>query len=178
MSKFHFYQQIDSMDCGPTCLRMIVRYYGGNISIQKLRELTQIGKEGVNLLGIVDAAESIGLRTRPIKIAYNLLVKEAKLPSILHWGQNHFVILYKVTSKKLYIANPNKGLVTCAPSEFKSHWISNKQDGEEEGIALLLEPSPAFYQYKEDYSSPEGAGREWAGLALKIFSITYYLIKN
>jgi ATP-binding cassette, subfamily B, bacterial len=84
------------MDCGPTCLAMINRYYGKSISIQTLRDKTEIGKEGVNLLGISNAAESIGYRTQAAQLTYSQIVHDAQLPCILHWNQNHFVVLYKV----------------------------------------------------------------------------------
>ncbi|MGH2552545.1 MAG: peptidase domain-containing ABC transporter [Chitinophagaceae bacterium] len=164
---FHFYKQPDSMDCGPTCLRMIARHYGRTISLQTLREKTQIGKEGVNLLGIGEAAESIGFRTQSVKLTYHALTKDAKLPAILHWDQNHFIVLYKTGKNKFYVADPAKGIMTFTSTEFKSHWISNKEQGEEEGIVLLLEPSPSFYKNAEKVTSPEGGGREGAGLRFK-----------
>lgn len=138
------------MDCGPTCLRMVAKFYNRNISIQKLRDQTHVGKEGVSLLGVSEAAESIGFRTHSAKLPYSTLVSDAKLPAILHWRQNHFVVLYKVKAGKLHIADPARGLVKLTEEEFKSNWISDKQDGAEEGIVLLLEPSPLFYQQDDD----------------------------
>lgn len=143
------------MDCGPTCLRIIAKYYRKNISLQYLRENTQIGKEGVNLLGISDAAEAIGFRTHSLKLTYQSLVSDAQLPAILHWNQNHFVILYKVKKNKLYIADPAKGLITYTPLEFKSKWVSDKTNGHEEGITLLLEPTPAFFENKNETAVKE-----------------------
>ncbi|MCW3074289.1 MAG: transporter ATP-binding protein [Flaviaesturariibacter sp.] len=143
---FPFYKQPDSMDCGPTCLRMVAMHYKRAISIQYLRERSGIGKEGVNLLGISEAAEAIGLRSQAVKLTYAILTTEASLPAILHWNQNHFVVLYKIKRHKLYVADPGKGLVTYTPAEFKGAWISDKKGAEEEGIALLLEPSPSFYK--------------------------------
>jgi ATP-binding cassette, subfamily B, bacterial len=130
------------MDCGPTCLRMVAKHYGKDIPQQYFREKTQIGKEGVNLLGISEAAEILNFRTQAVKLDYPSLIKDAKLPAILHWNQNHFVVLYRVKGKKLFIADPAMGLVTYSPQEFKSRWISDKAG---EGVALVLEPSPAFY---------------------------------
>ena len=135
---FTFYQQPDTMDCGPTCLRMVAKHYKRYITLQSLREKTQIGKEGVNLLGICDAAEAIGFRVQAIKVGFNALVTQAQLPAILHWNQNHFVVLYKVKGSKLLIADPARGLITYTPDEFKKHWISVKANGQEEVIALLL----------------------------------------
>jgi len=131
MRFFPFYKQPDSSDCGPTCLRMVAKYYGRSFSLQTLREKTQIGKEGVNLLGIGEAAESIGFRTQSIKLTYSTLIKDAKLPAILHWDQNHFTVLYKARKNKLFVADSAKGLITYTEREFKGHWVSNKADGED-----------------------------------------------
>lgn len=139
------------MDCGPACLRMVTKHYNKNTSLQYLREKTQIGKEGVNLLGISEAAEIVGFRTQTVKLNFQSLTRDAVLPAILHWDQNHFVVLYKTTKSKFYVADPAKGLITYTSAEFKQHWISDKTNGQEEGIALLLEPSPSFHneQYEE-----------------------------
>ena len=166
---FPFYKQPDTMDCGPTCLRMVAKHYKKNISLQYLRDKTQIGKEGVNLLGVSEAAEVIGFRTQSLKIDFKTLMKDAKFPAILHWNQNHFVVLYKIKNKKFFVADPAKGLITYTQEEFKQHWISDKS---EEGIAVLLEPSPLFFQNESD-SSPESRGREGAGLHFK--NIFYYI---
>lgn len=137
------------MDCGPTCLAMVCKHYKKNISIQTLRDKTQIGKEGVNLLGISEAAESIGFRSSSVRLTYEELYKDALLPAILHWEQNHFVVAIpqKTKGKKFTVADPAKGIITYTKEEFLQHWVSNKTDGKEEGIALLLEPTPAFYSY-------------------------------
>lgn len=166
---FSFYQQPDVMDCGPTCLRMVAKYYGKNISLQTLREKTQIGKEGVNLLGISEAAEAIGFRTQSVKLTYKALTKEAKLPAILHWNQNHFVVLYKAKGNKLYIADPARGPITLTPEEFKSHWISDKEEGKKEGVALLLEPSPLFYENIDEAEERKSKGLGFKNIFNYIF---------
>lgn len=159
---FTFYKQPDSMDCGPTCLRMVAKHYGRGVSLQTLREKTQIGKEGVNLLGISDAAESIGFRTHSVKLSYDLLAKEALLPAILHWNQNHFVVLYKVKKDKLFVADPGMGLLTFTKQEFCQRWISDKTDKVGQGVALLMEPTPAFYENVDEQEE-----RKKEGLAFK-----------
>jgi ATP-binding cassette, subfamily B, bacterial len=158
---FPFYRQPDSMDCGPTCLRMIAKYNGKNFSLQSLREKTQIGKEGVNMLGISEAAEAIGFRTAAVKLSLQQLTKEANLPAIIYWNQEHFVVLYKAKKNKLYVADPGQGLQQYNSAEFKERWISDKKNGTGEGIALLLEPSPAFYAQnsitdEENQTAPAG----------------------
>ena len=153
MLSFPFLLQRNQMDCGPTCLYMVSKYHSRNFSIEKLRELTEIGKEGVNILGISDAAEKIGYRTQAVQL--NILkLKEAKLPCILHWHQNHFVVLYKAKKGQYFIADPGKGLIQYKQKEFEQHWISNNSNIESSGIALMLEPTPAFYNnvYDDNYT--------------------------
>src|SRR5580700_1924888 len=158
---FPFYRQPDSMDCGPACLQMITKYHGKSISLQTLRGKTQIGKEGVSLLGISEAAESIGFRTQAVKIGYASLCREALLPCILHWNQYHFVVLYKVKRRRLYIVDPSAGPVSFTPEEFLQRWISDKNsEGIGEGIALLLEPSAKFHEMDgESGSADEGVSK-------------------
>jgi ATP-binding cassette subfamily B protein len=134
---------------------MVCKHYKKNISIQALRDKTKIGKEGVNLLGISEAAESIGFRTSSVRITYEELYKDALLPAILHWDQNHFVVAIpqKTKGKKFTVADPAKGIITYTKEEFLQHWVSNKTKGKEEGIALLLEPTPAFYSYEEELTT-------------------------
>ena len=167
--KFSFFKQPDSMDCGPTCLRMIAKHYGRSISLQSLRDKTQIGKEGVNLLGISEAAEAIDFRTQALKLDYDTLIAEAKLPVIVHWKQNHFVVLYKVKKNKLFVADPANGLLTFTQDEFKQSWVSGKSNGQEEGIALLLEPAPAFYENADEIEEKKTSGLAFKNIFNYIF---------
>lgn len=137
------------MDCGPTCLRMVAKYYGKNFSLQRLREISGINKEGVSLLGISEAAEKIGFRTTGARLGLSEL-KEIKLPVILHWNQNHFVILYRIKNGKYFIADPGKGLRSLPEAEFLAHWLSTKLESQNFGILLTLEPTPDFYNTEED----------------------------
>lgn len=84
MKKFPHYRQLDVMDCGPTCLRMVAKYYGKSYTLQTLREKSFITREGVSMLGISDAAEAIGFRTTGVRITLNQLRDEIPLPCILH----------------------------------------------------------------------------------------------
>ena len=142
------YQQLDSRDCGPTCLRMVAKHYGKSYSLQGLREKCFITREGVPLLGISEAAELIGFRTIGVRISWEQLEQEAVLPCIIHWHQNHFVVVYKITGKAekttIYVADPAHGLVRYTKKEFLASWLSDKREGDENGIALLLEPGPDF----------------------------------
>lgn len=150
MSRFPLYRQLDQMDCGPTCLRMIAKHYGKHFSLQYLRNRAFLTREGVSLLGISQAAEAIGFRTIGIKVPFEKLNQEAPLPCIVHWYQRHFVIVYKVTKKAVYVADPASGLLTYANEEFQKGWLSTAGNGQELGIALLLEPSPEFYEQETE----------------------------
>lgn len=136
MKRIHFIKQHDSMECGIACLQMICAYHGRKISLAYLSNICHATTEGVSLLGVRDAAAKMGFYA----ISGRLTIEElpaSTLPCILHWNQNHFVVLYKVRkNKKFYIADPGKGLMTYNIDEFKSHWIETVSDGEEKGIAM------------------------------------------
>ena len=140
--------QKDSMQCGIACLQMVCKYFGREYSMNTLSKLCFATTEGVSMLGINEAANILGLHTTCVRAATSIL-SEAHLPCILHWNQNHFVVLYKVKNgKKFYIADPGKGLVTYSLEEFKKHWISTRSNEEDKGIAMFLETTPAFFTYK------------------------------
>jgi len=145
--KFSFYKQQDNLDCGPTCLRMIAKSYGRNYPIQKLRALCFTNRGGTTLWNLADAAEKIGLRSLGVRLTIDQL-KDAQLPCILHWRQNHYVILYKVKSDSYYIADPAKGLLKLPEKEFRHNWFSNKELYD--GVSLLLAPAPKFYELADD----------------------------
>ena len=159
MHNFPHYIQLDAMDCGPTCLRMIAKFYGKSYSLQTLRSRSFITREGVSMLGISDAAESIGFRTSGLRITFKQLVEDVPLPCILHWSQKHFVVCYDIRKKKdgyrIAIADPANQLVTYKEDEFKKYWITTKADGEEKGTALALEPSPDFYEQDDEKHTTE-----------------------
>ncbi len=151
--------QQDAMDCGPSCLAMIVKYYGKDVSIEQLRKICSLGKDGVSLLGISKAAETIGLKTIGGRLSLNTLAHEIPLPCIVHWNQNHFVVVYKIKKHNkekytVYVADPGKGFVTYTKEEFCEHWVSTKTNGEEKGIALLLEPTEQFYAQNDTKAVP------------------------
>ena len=150
IDRFPHYTQLDSMDCGPTCLRMIAKYYGRRYSLETLRDKAFITREGVSMLGISDAAESIGFRTSGVRITLRQLKEDVPLPCILHWNQNHFVVCYKIKDDRYYIADPAAGKVVYREAEFTPCWYSTKVNGEETGTALLLEPGPEFYEQEEE----------------------------
>lgn len=224
--KFPHYTQLDQMDCGPTCLRMVAKHYrrsftARSFTAQSLREKAQIGKEGVSMLGIAEAAENIGFRTMGVKILFAKLAAEAPLPCIVHWDQNHFVVVYGIKGAgnswmsrakggrkapdingldsdgrarpfahtfhvdgdnivfppggwsvppppesqppaqrrgTVFVADPGKGLISYSAEEFCGHWLSAQTDNQEEGVVLLLEPTPAFFE--QDHESATSYGFE------------------
>lgn len=155
--KIPFEAQSDAMDCGPACLSMIAKHYGKDFSLDSLRKSCFISKEGVSLFGISETAESIGFRTLGGRFSFEKFAKEAPLPCIVHWRQEHFVVVYKIKAKnfllkstKIYVADPGKGLIIYTEAEFKENWLSTKTQGEDKGVALLLEPTTAFYAQKSE----------------------------
>ena len=182
IKSFPLYTQLDAMDCGPTCLRMIAKYHGRSVSLDYLREKSQYGRAGVSLLGVAEAAESIGFRAVGAKLTMEQLINDAPLPAIIHWNQGHFVVLYKISplnplkgtllnspfrgrGVQFSIADPAAGLLTLDREEFEKHWVATKEKGGGEGkgegggkgggkgIALLLEPTPRFKEM--DFQSGE-----------------------
>ncbi len=160
LKRFPFYQQYDSMDCGPTCLRMIAKHYGKSYTLENLRHKTSISREGVSMLGISQAAEEIGFRTLGGRLSLEKLVELAPLPCILHWDQNHFVVLYDIKQKRsgfgkkkeniFYIADPGRSHLEYREEEFLTHWASTQIDNEPHGIALMMEPTPKFYEMEDE----------------------------
>lgn len=135
------------MDCGATCLRMVLKHYGQTVSIQRIRKLCQTNKHGVNLLGISEAAETLQLRTSGVKLKLEQL-EEIELPSILHWNQSHFVVLYRISRGKYYIADPATSLVTMDQKEFSKNWFAHKEL--HQGLSLILSPMPDFYDLDKE----------------------------
>jgi ATP-binding cassette subfamily B protein len=145
MASFPFYKQLDAMDCGPSCLRMIAKFYGKSYSLQTLREKSYLSRDGVSMMGISEAAESIGFRTMGVSLTPEKLFSSAPLPLVVHWKQNHFVVVYKVARDTVFVADPAFGLVKYTKAEFLKNWISVQRDGEKKGLALLVETTPDFY---------------------------------
>lgn len=148
MTSFPSYKQPDAKDCGPTCLRIIAKHYGYSFSVQELRTLSETTREGSSLLNISDSAEHIGFRTLGVKLDTETLQK-ANLPCVLHWNNDHYVVLYKVKKGRYYISDPGYGLIDYAEKEFLEFWIGkNATSSDQEGVALLVEPTPKLKAYK------------------------------
>ena len=152
--QFPLYRQHDSMLCGITCLQMVCKYYRVYLIPDYLQKLCQEGKEGISLATLKLGAEELGFKC--LCGVANSEELSKSLPCILHWNQNHFVVLYKVKKGKVfYIADPGKGLVKFGLEEFKKHWVSTQSGGEAKGIAMFLEPTPAFYEKQTDGQTRE-----------------------
>lgn len=149
MKHFPHYIQHDAMDCGPTCLRMVAAYYGKRYSLEGLREKSFITREGVSMLGISEAAEKIGFRSICVQVGYEKL-QEAPLPCIIHWNQQHFVVVYKLNDKHVWVADPGAGKLKYTKEEFCNCWLSSRKNEEDTGVALLLEPTPEFYTIEDE----------------------------
>src|SRR5699024_5693932 len=148
---FHSYKQPDAMLCGPTCLRMIAKHYGRAISLEKLKRLSETTRSGSSLKNIADAAENIGFRSLGVKVSFTKLKEDAPLPCIVHWHQNHFVVVYKIKKEIVYVADPANGLLQFTQQEFIDQWIGNNAtEDEDDGNALLLEPAPRLHHTDED----------------------------
>lgn len=144
---------------------MIAKYFGKSVSLSDLVQLSGTTREGANLQGISEAAEKIGFRTLGVKIPYVKLLYDAPLPCIAHWHQSHFVVVYKIKSEKIYLADPAHGLLTYSKDEFLKAWVS---DGKDEGILLLFETTPEFYN-KDKNSYTESIKHEFTFLYSYLF---------
>lgn len=142
---FPFFRQFDSMDCGPACLRMISAHYGRVLSLESLRAASYIDREGVSMLGLSEAAEELGYRTIAVRLPFESDeqpgLEEAPLPFIAHWKQRHFVVVYALNKRYVWVADPAIGRVKMSHSDFKKGWCSEGA----KGLALLLEPGPDFF---------------------------------
>lgn len=158
---FPFYKQLDASDCGAACLRMVARYHGRHYSLEYLRELSYLDREGASLMGIADAAEKIGLRTLGVKTNFSRLQNELPLPCIAHWKQNHFIVVYRISGGKVYVADPAVGKVQLTEQEFMNDWFSGVYQTEPQGILLLLEPTPEFYEREGESDDRAGLNVLW-----------------
>jgi len=175
LKKFTHYKQADFKDCGPTCLKIVAKHYGKTINIQDLRDITETTREGSNLLFLSDAAEKIGFRTLGVKINLERL-HEAPLPCILHWNKNHYVVLYKIRKNMYYVSDPAFGLIEYSKEDFIKFWIGNNAgNATQEGIALLMEAAPKFFQ--SDFDKEENKGLGFSLLSQYVLRYKSFLIQ-
>lgn len=157
--RFPFYQQFDQVDCGPTCLRMVAAYHGQQYSLQHLRELCHIERDGVSLLGIVHAAEQIGFNADAFRLPWASAQRDQsglldlQAPFIVHWEQNHFVVVYEIGPDQVLIGDPKApNLQKLSSTAFQKGWCSQ---GEQEGVVLLLQPTADFYEADQQGESEQ-----------------------
>ncbi|CAM3982108.1 ATP-binding cassette, subfamily B [Pedobacter westerhofensis] len=156
MRNFPHYSQFDSIDCGPGCLQIISKFYGREYSLNLLRSLSNVGREGVSVLGICRAAEKLGFNSTPVKISFADFASRVQLPCIVHWQQNHFLVVYKITSKYVYLSDPGSSRQKVTVAAFLKNWISDVEDNEKIGIVIALEMLPAFKTINlEDSNIPQ-----------------------
>lgn len=148
--------QTDIMECGPTALQVICMYYGRDVSKRELLRLSYTNCEGTSMLGLSSAAEFLGFHSVGVKTSWKQFCEEVPLPCIVHWNQNHFIVVYKITNRHgkrfVYVSDPAAGLLKYAEEQFLKSWLEIKgANGElDKGVALLLEPTPAFYEQNDD----------------------------
>lgn len=145
-NKFPFYHQISIRDCGPTCLRIISKYYGKNLTFNDLEKET-LSYNGLSINELNNLASKLGYRSLIIKTTLKSIKDNAPFPFIAHWNQNHYIVVYNITDKYIYVADPAFGKVKYAPKEFLKGWSPNIELNEnQKGIVLLLEPTDIFYE--------------------------------
>jgi ATP-binding cassette subfamily B protein len=158
---FPFVKQPDAMDCGPSCLKMVAGFYKKNFSLETLRKRCYITREGVSFLGLSEAADSLGFRTLGVKIPFSKLQENVPLPCIVHWRQTHFVVVYKIKNDILWVADPAVGLVRYSKEEFITNWSGTIINGENVGLVLIMEPTPALFETQDDVSRSSGFRFLW-----------------
>lgn len=156
LRQFPVFRQTDRFDCGPTCLRMLTKFYGKNYSMEHLRYQCKIGPDGVAAKNLIAAGERLGFHIIPALIDYDTLAIEAPLPCIVYWRDRHFVIVYNIKGQKVYVADPLHGRITYTKEEFVKAWQNSaRADGTDGGMTILLEPTAKFYEQEGD-EQPSG----------------------
>ena len=173
MRAFKFIKQLDSMQCGLACMAMICYHWGQEYSVKFLNKFCTASKDGVSFKGLSDLSDTLGLHCISGKVSIQEL-RECPLPAILHWNQNHFIVLYKIKNNKFYIADPSKGKLVLNETEFSQHFISLTSDNKEEGLAMFFEPTEKFGIIKDDTINNE---RNFKFLSKYIFKHKLYFIQ-
>jgi HlyB family type I secretion system ABC transporter len=140
---YPFYAQQSAADCGCACLVMIGKYWEKHLSVNRLRELTNVNRSGASLKALATAAESLGFSSRPVKATLDKLA-EQPLPAIAHWEGNHFIVVYEITKKRVIVCDPALGQRSLTRSEFNADWS---------GYALLLQPTALLKNTKDEKTS-------------------------
>ena len=154
--KFPFERQPDGMDCGPACIKMVSAFYKKRISLDTIRKKCYITREGVSFLGLSEGADALGFRTLGVKITLDMLASDVPLPCIVHWRQKHFVVIYKISGDKIWVADPAVGLIKYDVKEFIRNWSSTTIDGKPAGLVLIIEPTPSLFKREDDDTKQRG----------------------
>ncbi|TRV43694.1 MAG: ATP-binding cassette domain-containing protein [Microcystis panniformis Mp_MB_F_20051200_S9] len=141
--RYPFFAQQSASDCGAACLVMISRYWGKRFSVNRIRDIANVDRNGASLRGLVAAAESVGFSTRPVKASLDQLAKQP-LPAIAHWEGKHYIVVYEITRKEVIIGDPAIGQLTLTYREFREKWT---------GYTLLLQPT-AFLKNTQETVTP------------------------
>lgn len=147
---FPFVRQYDAMDCGPACISMIALSHGKRLSLETIRKRAWITREGVSFLGLRSAAESIGFKAAGVKIPFSRFLDGAPLPCIVHWRQNHFIVVNRISSRNVWVSDPAIGRLKMSHEEFLQGWLPSDSGEVPAGLALLLEPGPSFAGLQDD----------------------------
>lgn len=167
--KIQYLTQLESSDCGPTCLKIICLYFNKNIDIQCIRNKCFINKNGVNLLDLITVAEKLGFDVYPIELSVDELIKQNTYPCLLHWDENHYVILEKYDNHNFYIANPSIGKVVLSKNEFIGYWNKEKK----KGIVVFFEPNENFQEPSSNYTKSLKKDRFSIFFYKELFSLKY-----
>lgn len=146
-NRFPEEHQLDKMDCGATCLKILSKYYGRIYSLSYLREMCGTTREGVSVMNIIYGAQKIGLKARAVRTTFNQLAKDVPLPCIVHWRDTHFIVVYKVTAKRVYVSDPAKGLISYSHKAFVKNWYEYQK---KKGVVIGLEPEHNFLEINHD----------------------------
>ncbi|MHC5777166.1 peptidase domain-containing ABC transporter [Nostoc sp.] len=140
---YPFYAQQSAADCGSACLVMIGNYWDKRFSINRLRDMTNVSRNGASLKAMAATAENLGFATRPVKATLEKLA-EQPLPAIAHWEGNHFIVVYEITKTRVIVCDPALGQRSLTKAEFQAGWS---------GYALLLQPTALLKDAKNESRS-------------------------
>lgn len=149
------------MQCGAACVTMVTRHYGKRFPLSYISSLCQPQKNGVSLKAIDDVLKSLGFNTFSCAITTGALCDNFSSPCILHWNQNHFVVLYGIRGKgkNFYVADPDKGRRVCSREDLGNYWESTTIDGKKCGIAMFIEPTEQFYSLPQSEETDRSSFR-------------------
>ncbi|WP_284424089.1 MULTISPECIES: peptidase domain-containing ABC transporter [unclassified Bradyrhizobium] len=167
MAAFPHYQQPDATSCGPTCLRIIARHYGKLIPQAEAEEIVHKGRQGADLLSICKAAEEIGFRTLPVSCDLVALIEQNRFPFLVHWNQNHFVVVHRISGDRVYVSDPAApGLIDHSFTDFHQAWATHIENDRPVGVAVFFEPTPALRDWHSSSSQPSTPWRHLLNYAL------------